>query len=96
MPLGGEPRRAAAAIRKYGCNTCHKIPGIRGAAGHVGPPLDELGLRLYLAGRLRNTPENLVRWIRTPQSIEPGTVMPNLGVTDRDARDIAAYLFTLR
>jgi cytochrome c1 len=49
-----------------------------------------------LAGNLPNTPENLVRWIRQPQTIKPGNVMPDLGIGVRDARDIAAYLYTLR
>jgi cytochrome c len=93
---GGDPSRADAAIRRYGCGTCHQIPGISGARGNVGPPLSGIGLRQYLAGRLENTPDNMIRWIRTPQRIEPGNVMPDLGVNDRDARDIAAYLYTLR
>jgi cytochrome c1 len=93
---GGDPSRAPAAIQKYGCDACHTIPGIPGARGRVGPPLRGVGSRQYLAGRLENTPENLVRWIRAPQDVEPGTVMPNMGVTDGDARDIAAFLYTLR
>ena len=61
----------------------------------VGPPLDRYGRRVYIAGRLPNTPENLTAWLRAPQRYEPGGAMPDLGVTDRDARDIAAYLYTL-
>lgn len=93
---GGVPRRGKVAIRKYGCHTCHTIPGVEGAGGIVGPPLDRIGSRSYLAGRLPNTPENLLRWIRDPQGIEPGTAMPNMRVTERDGRDIAAYLYTLK
>jgi cytochrome c1 len=55
-----------------------------------------MGTRRYIAGRLPNTPNNLIGWLQSPQSIEPGSVMPNLGVTQRDARDMAAYLYTLR
>jgi cytochrome c1 len=62
----------------------------------VGPPLDRYGRRVYIVGRLPNTPENLTAWLRTPQRYEPGGAMPNLDVTERDARDIAAYLYTLR
>jgi len=93
---GGDPGRGKLAIRQYGCSTCHTIPGIVGANGIVGPPLDRIGSRVYLAGRLSNTPENLMRWIRDPQGIAPGTAMPDLRVTEQDGRDIAAYLYTLR
>jgi len=80
----------------YGCGACHVIPGVTGATGMVGPPLDGWSRRVYIAGNLANTPENLVRWIRYPQAVEPGTAMPDLGVNEADARDIAAYLYSLR
>ncbi len=93
---GGEPARGRELLRSYGCGTCHIVPGVPGAAGVVGPPLDRLGSRAQLAGRLPNTPDNLILWVRQPQRIVPGTAMPDLGVGERDARDIAAYLYTLR
>jgi cytochrome c2 len=93
---GGDPQQGKMAIRQYGCEACHTIPGVEGAQGLVGPPLDRIGSRVYLAGRLSNTPENMMRWIRNPQGIEPGTAMPNLHVTEKDGRDIAAYLYTLQ
>lgn len=93
---GGDPRQGKLTLRKYGCEACHTIPGVSGADGLVGPPLDRIGSRTYLAGRLPNTPENMMRWIREPQSIAPGTAMPEMGVTEQDGRDIAAYLYTLR
>jgi cytochrome c2 len=92
---GGEPGRGPVLIRKYGCQTCHTIPRVPGADGMVGPPLDRLAGRTYLAGRLPNTPQNLMRWIRDPQGISPGTAMPQMGVTEQDGRDIAAFLYTL-
>ena len=92
---GGDPDRGALALRAYGCGSCHVIPGIPGARGEVGPPLHDFGRRTYIAGTLVNAPDNLVRWIRTPEIVEPGTVMPNLGVSLEDARDITAYLYTL-
>jgi cytochrome c1 len=61
----------------------------------VGPPLNDWSERGYIAGELPNNAENLIRWIMDPQGVEPGTDMPNLGVTEEQARDIAAYLFTL-
>lgn len=93
---GGDPARGQEIIPRYGCEACHSIPGVAGAEGQVGPPLDNIGSRAVLAGRLPNTPENLMRWIRDPQSVQPGTSMPELGVSERDVRDIAAYLYTLR
>jgi cytochrome c len=93
---GGDPERGRAAIRSYGCPVCHSIPGVRGPRGQVGPPLDTIGGRSYLAGQLPNTPENMIRWIRDPQAVERGTAMPDLGVGEAEARDIAAYLYTLR
>ncbi|MFC5499708.1 c-type cytochrome [Caenimonas terrae] len=93
---GGDLRRGEALIRQFGCASCHAIPGIGGARGNVGPPLNHVGSRTFIAGMLRNNPANLVRWIRTPQSVVPGNAMPDLGLTEVQARDIAAYLYTLR
>jgi cytochrome c len=93
---GGRPARGKEAIRHYGCASCHTIPGIRGANALVGPPLSGIASRAYVAGVLPNTPDNLIRWIRNPQQVDSLTAMPNTGVTAADARDIAAYLYTLR
>ena len=93
---GASAERGKLAMRQYGCAACHTIPGLDYARGLVGPPLVAWSRRGFIAGQLPNTPDNLVRWIRSPQSIEPGTAMLDLGVTDRDARDIAAYLYTIR
>jgi len=92
----GDPERGRAALRTYGCASCHTIPGVRGADGLVGPPLGGVTRRMYLAGAINNTEENLLRWIQDPRSIEPHTIMPDTGVTDADARDIVAYLRTAR
>ena len=93
---GGDPDRGVASIGRYGCAACHTIPGIRGANAAVGPPLTRIASRSYLAGQIQNTPANMVRWIQHPREVEKGTAMPEMGVTDSDARDIAAYLYTLR
>ena len=93
---GGDAQRGAAVIDHYGCGSCHTIPGVRGANGLVGPPLLWWSRRTFIAGELPNTPENLVRWIRSPQTVEPHTAMPPLGLSDQQARDVAAYLYTLR
>jgi cytochrome c1 len=93
---GGNVVAGEQAIVKYGCGACHTIPGIRGADTYVGPLLTGYSRRHYIAGRLPNTHENLILWLQNPQAVEPGTVMPNLGLTEIEARDIAAYLYTLR
>lgn len=84
------------AIAAYGCGGCHTITGIGQANATVGPPLTGWHDRAYIAGRLANTPQNLARWIANPQSIEPGTAMPDLGVPLPTARKIADYLFRAR
>ncbi|HEU5044005.1 MAG TPA: c-type cytochrome [Nocardioidaceae bacterium] len=91
----GSPDRGAADIAHYGCGTCHTIPGIEGADALVGPPLTHWAQRSYVAGMLPNSAANLEHWIRDPQSVVPGNDMPNLGVTEQQAKDIAAYLYTL-
>jgi cytochrome c len=91
----GDPARGSQLIASYGCGSCHVVPGVRGADGLVGPPLTDFGKRSYIAGELPNNAANLQRWIQDPPSVEPGTAMPNLGVTPIDAQDIAAYLLSL-
>jgi cytochrome c1 len=87
-----DPRRGQHALAQYACHACHMIPGVTGSTVHVGPPLAGIASRTLIAGKLPNTPDNMVRWIRTPQLFDPRTAMPAMGVTERDARDIAAYL----
>ena len=93
---GGDVARGRTQIVAYGCGSCHAIPGIAGADGQVGPPLTAWSRRRIIAGEVANTPVNLITWITVPQSIEPGVAMPNLGVSDGQARDIAAYLYSLK
>lgn len=92
----GDSDRGRELLDVYGCDACHTIPGVAGAVATVGPPLDDWAQRAYIAGTLVNTPENLIVWLQEPQAIEPRTIMPNLGVSQEDARDMAAFLFNLR
>jgi cytochrome c2 len=92
---GASAERGRAAIERLECGACHVIPGVRGVRSHVGPPLDHLGQRAYLAGRFANTTEVLVRWLVDPPRMKPDTAMPAVGVTEPEARDIAAYLYGL-
>ena len=91
---GGDVRRGAQVIAQFHCGSCHSIPGIRGAEGMVAPPLEHFSQRSFIAGELPNTPENLVRWVKDPPAVEPGTAMPALGLSDQQARDVAAYLYS--
>ena len=92
----GDAENGRLLLRQFGCGSCHRIPGVATADGNVGPPLDAIARRVYLAGSLPNTPDNMVRWIRSPKSIHPRTAMPDLQVTEMHARDMTAYLYRLQ
>lgn len=94
LMTGGDAGKGRGLIVKYGCNACHVIDSIPGAIGQVGPPLTNIKQRSYIAGVLSNTPANLQRWIMNPTEISPKTAMPDLDVTEQDARDIAAFLYS--
>lgn len=96
LAIGGNPGRGRQVIVDVGCGACHTIPGIREAKGLIGPPLLWWSRRTYIAGELPNTPDNLVKWVRSPRSIEAHTAMPALGLSEQQARDVAAYLYTLK
>ncbi len=92
---GGSAERGRVAVERYSCGSCHVIPGIRTAQGRVGPQLREFSRQAYIAGQLPNVPHHLVWWIQEAPRFAPGTAMPDLPVTDQDARDIAAYLYSV-
>lgn len=92
----GSPAHGAELIAEKGCGACHMIPGITGANGLVGPPLTLMGRRIFVAGLLRNTPQNLAAWVLEPQRFVPGNAMPSTGLTESEALDVAAYLETIR
>ena len=92
---GGEPERGRSLIQSYGCGTCHTIEGVPGARGRAGPNLSDYASRSMLAGIMPNTPPLLVAWLVDPVAMEPRTAMPAMGITEAEARHIAAYLYTL-
>jgi len=92
---GGDPVAGRTKARRLGCGSCHTIPGVFGAHSQVGPPLKGIRGRMYIAGVLTNTPEHMVRWIQDPRSVDSTTAMPSVGASERDARDIAAYLYAI-
>lgn len=91
----GQPERGKHLAAHYGCGSCHEIPGLRGATGQVASPLRGIARRAYIPGRVPNTPANLIRWIRAPRTVVARTLMPDMNISERDATDIAAFLYTL-
>ena len=93
---GGDPEHGQAALQKYGCIACHTIDGVRESQAMVGPPLTRMASRNYLAGNMQNNATNLIHFIQHPREVHNDTAMPEMGVTDEDARNIAAYLYTFK
>lgn len=92
----GNFQRGQRLLAQYQCASCHSIPGVEGRQGHDGPALGGIGRAAYIAGHLPNTPAVLAGFLQDPARLKPGTLMPALGVTAADARDMAAYLHRLR
>lgn len=96
VAIGGRPGQGRILMERYNCGQCHTVPGVHHARGVFGPPLNFMGKRTMIAGNIPNTPENLVHWIMDPKSMKPKTAMPDLGLSEQQARDVAAYLETLQ
>ncbi len=94
MP-GASPARGRAIVEKVGCGACHTIPGIRAANGRVGPPLEGFADRALIAGDLPNRPDALASWVRNAPGHDRRTAMPPMPLTEQEARDVAAFLYTL-
>jgi cytochrome c len=95
-PVAGDPNHGKQLIEQYGCTSCHIIPGIEGPKGMVGPSLEHVASRQIIAGSIPNAPQNMTAYLQNPQAANPQNVMPNLGIKPDEARDIAAYLYTLK
>ena len=95
-PPPPDVERGRQALYQHACTACHVIPGVVGSDVHVGPPLKGIARRQFIAGTLPNSPDNMARWIVHTQQVKPGTAMPQLGVAEQDARDMAGYLATLK
>jgi mono/diheme cytochrome c family protein len=91
---GGDIARAPDLIRRYGCAGCHTIPGIPGGDGQVGGPLQDIKRRVYVGGVVTNSPDNIIKWIVSPQTFSPRSAMPATGISEAEARDVAAYLYS--
>jgi cytochrome c1 len=93
---GGDPGRGRVSMVRYGCSACHRTPGVWPTGEGVGPPLGGFSERVYVGGVLVNTPANLVAWIVDPRAIDPLTAMPKTGISEPEARDVAAFLCSIR
>jgi cytochrome c2 len=93
---GGSSERGKQAIVQRGCGACHVISGVPGAEGQVGPDLTSIAERSEIAGRFANDPEQMARWLMHPQALQPGSGMPEMNISQPEARDIAAYLYSTK
>ncbi len=94
--LGGDAKIGKQLVTQYQCGACHKIPDVPGAGGEAGPDLEQFGRLSYIAGGIPNVPPRLVAWLLDPPALKPGTAMPDVGLTEQEARHMAAFLYTLR
>jgi cytochrome c len=96
-PPIGNAARGQQLAGQYGCNVCHIVPGVDGPQGALGPSLQGVGARPAISlGMVPNTPENMVRFIQNPAAMNPQSSMPPMGMPENDAKDLAAYLLTLK
>jgi cytochrome c2 len=94
---GGDAARGRAIVASgvHGCTACHTIPDMPGPGGVVGPPLEGMARRGFIAGQLPNNANVLVAFLQEPSALVPNTGMPDVRLGLDEARDIAAYLYTL-
>lgn len=90
---GADPERGRRLVVDYGCHTCHSIEGIPPTPGAVGPPLENFGRQSLIGGTLPNVPRHLVPWLLDPAAFDPRTGMPDVGLSEQEARDVAAFLY---
>lgn len=89
--------RGAALFVAHGCPACHTVRGTA-ARGVIGPDLTHVGGRPTLgAASLPMTPGSMQRWIRQPEAVKPGVLMPAFGLLAPDElSQLSAYLLSLR
>lgn len=96
VATGGSSQSGKQVIAQFQCGQCHTIPGIKNANGVFGPPLNFIARRSTIAGNFPNDPNSLTQWILSPEEMKPKTAMPDMGLSEQQARDTAAYLYTLQ
>ncbi len=92
---GADAERGRMIAEQVACAACHQIPGIKWPQGRMGGTLEGFGARTHIAGRFPNQPDILVRWLRDAPALSPDTGMPPTGLSEAEARDVAAYLYSL-
>lgn len=92
---GADPGRGLAVMERVGCAACHVIPGVDWPRGRAGPSLEGFGASPMIGGRLPNQPDVLIAWLIDAPSLAPATAMPPMPLSRTEARDVAAYLYTL-
>ena len=91
-PSAVEAAKGAEVFKEKNCANCHSIAGLT-TRGRVAPDLTHLGSRTTLAaGTLANTPENLTKWLKDPQSVKKGVLMPDTGLETDQIKYLIAYL----
>ena len=91
----GPAGEGKAIYARSACVGCHTVRGV--SAGRLGPDLTHFASRaLFGAGMWPTTADNVVAWLKDPPALKPGSRMPNLHLTDAEARALAAYLTSLK
>jgi cytochrome c oxidase subunit II len=95
-PADGSPAALGRQVfTSQACVGCHAIRGVAG--GQLGPDLTHFGSRRTIAGgMLPNTPASLARWLKNPPAVKPGSLMPDLGLSDAQVSALVAYLVSLK
>jgi cytochrome c oxidase subunit II len=97
QPASALARRGQQLFAQATCASCHAIAGQSQPPATAGPNLTHLASRATLAaGTIENTPENLAAWLRDPQQLKPGNLMPTLRLSDDDVQALTAYLLEQR
>jgi cytochrome c2 len=97
--ITGDANNGRTLFTAKGCIACHTAQGVQGATGTIGPNLNGIGdptKRPTLTDGAANSPEHIREWIKDPQKLKPGTMMPNLQLSDKEADDLTALLLTLK
>jgi cytochrome c oxidase subunit II len=96
-PISDAAAKGLALFQTSTCINCHAIRGVAGADLRVAPDLTHVGSRRQLAsGMIDNTPANMRSWLKSPQHIKPGALMPDFGLTDDQLDQLAGYLSSLQ
>ena len=93
--MGADAARGLEVIERVGCAACHATPGVSWPKGLAGPSLEGFADSPLIAGQFPNRPDRLIAFLKDAPSMAPDTAMPAMPITDAEARDVAAYLYTL-